>query len=988
MLRIVLFVSLCITLSVTVPAKADDSGSFRGKWWNYYDRGLEYSDKGEWGNALKDFTKAADMRDKDQRMARTYGMHFTDYFPHRELGIAYFHLGDLSRALKELEISIRSAETAKATLYLNRVRKALLSGAADKRISPPQVTLSKPANGILVKDRSIRLAGKAGGEGFISVISINGSPYPVEKAEKEISFSREIQLEDGSNLIRVLAEDLLGNRSEATVTVVAKRDGPGITLSEVIPEERGGKRFVKVTGEITDSAGIRRILVGTQEVVLKDTKSYRLDIAVERTGDSANYLVRAFDILDNETVAPIDLGQIIRAEKDAADAASRQRAELERAARDKAARAQAAQQLEVERLTRLQQESQRLAQEKMLADKIATEKAEAERLAREQAENARITKEKAEQQKLAAERAEAERLASEKAEAERLARIQAGRDRLARETAERVRAAHEKREMERLARERVEQERLASEKAEQERIAVERAEQERLAQERAELEKLAREKALLEKSAKEKAEKTRLAREEAERSRIAKEKAEQERLAAEKAAAEKAAREKVEQQKLAEQKAEQERAARRKAEAERLAQERIAQEQKARENSELEKRQREQAAAILVERQKLKEILDEQKLSKALGTASDKQLELGMITSGEGTKPYQPSAPSVVVAPTVTASSDSGCGIFTSDRENPIITLKGLDAIPQVFVDSFPLDGEISDNCRVDRLLINGRDIAINKGKKIYFSKVIRIESGENVIKIEAYDGAGNKARGTVIVTRKLPSVMQNGSRMSLVVLPFDFNRTAGSVTPLASDYLTGAMTEQKRFLIAERLKLKNVLEEQKCSQAMLEDTERTAKLGKIMAAEAIVATNVRETERSLEVTSRVINTETSEVMDVLDAYTEDKSPPAVKELMAGLAAKIARVFPVAEGIVISRDDDQIMTDLGTGSYVKQRHGAIFYRKGKEIRHPATGKSLGWDSIKLGEGYISEVQEGFSKVRLADRYRDGQINPSDLVVTK
>lgn len=889
-LKIVLLFVVINLVASGMPAslEASESGTFRGKWWNYYDRGLESGAKGDWGNALKDFTKAIDMRNKDQRMARTYGIHFIDYFPHRELGITLFHLGELTKALKELEESVQSTESSKAIHYLNQVRKALLSGTASRQILPPQIFLNEPADGRLIKDRSVRLSGKAQGEGFISAIRINGKPYPVEKSEKEVPFIQSIELEDGANSILVFVEDLLGNRSEMKVTVNAKRDGPGIALSKVVPEERNGMRFVRVTGEITDSAGIRRITVGNKDVTSNDDKLYRLDIAVERTADSSTFFVRAFDVLGNETVAPIDLSQLIRDERIAEDASVRQQKELERLAEEEAARELAAQQLALQRLTMLQQEALQRAQKKAEADKVAAEKLELERVMRAEAEKVRIARELAEQQALAAERAKAER--------------------------------------------------LAREKAEQQRMAIELAERER--------------------------------------------------LAVEKASAEKAAQEIIQQQLLAQQKIEQDRADRQKAEAKRLELEQIAREQRARDSAEQERREREQAAAILVERQKLKAILDEQKLSKALGAASDKQLDLGKIASGEGTKPFQPTERPPAAAPVPAVSSGTACKSIRADREKPIITLKGLDAIPQVFVDSFPLDGEISDNCRVERLLVNGRNVSISKGRKIYFSKVVRIENGKNTIKLEAFDGAGNKAVGTIVVTRKLPSVLQSGSRMSLVVLPFDFASSTSSITPLASQYLTGAMTDQKRFLIAERLKLKNILDEQKFSQAMLEDAERTAELGRLMAAEAIVATSVRETDHSLEVTSRIINTETSEIMNVLDAYSEDKSHAAVKELMTGLAAKIARVFPIVEGVVISHDGDQVTTNLGAGSHVKHRHGAIIYRKGIEIIHPSSGKSLGWDSIKLGEGYIEEVQKGFSKVRIADRFRDNKINPSDLVMTK
>jgi hypothetical protein len=72
----------------------ETSGSFRGKWWNYFERGSSYTEAAieadRLGNteaklkALKlaqsDFETAISLRDKDQRRARTYGMHLIDYF--------------------------------------------------------------------------------------------------------------------------------------------------------------------------------------------------------------------------------------------------------------------------------------------------------------------------------------------------------------------------------------------------------------------------------------------------------------------------------------------------------------------------------------------------------------------------------------------------------------------------------------------------------------------------------------------------------------------------------------------------------------------------------------------------------------------------------------------------------------------------------------------------------------------------------------------
>ena len=115
-------------------------GPFRHRWWNHYERGLSYADGEFYKEAEADLREALRQRDKDQRMARTYGMHFIDYFPHRELGIVYYQLGDLGPAKEELDLSLRQFPSAKARFYLDRVRKALIEQKALK-ISPPRLTL-------------------------------------------------------------------------------------------------------------------------------------------------------------------------------------------------------------------------------------------------------------------------------------------------------------------------------------------------------------------------------------------------------------------------------------------------------------------------------------------------------------------------------------------------------------------------------------------------------------------------------------------------------------------------------------------------------------------------------------------------------------------------------------------------------------------------------------------------------------------------------
>ena len=87
-------------------------------YWEYYTDGLSFSEAGKWEEAINTFQKAISMDTKDRSKTRTYGMHFIEYFPHRELGIVYFHLKQIEKAKEELEKSLSMEKSPKAQEYL------------------------------------------------------------------------------------------------------------------------------------------------------------------------------------------------------------------------------------------------------------------------------------------------------------------------------------------------------------------------------------------------------------------------------------------------------------------------------------------------------------------------------------------------------------------------------------------------------------------------------------------------------------------------------------------------------------------------------------------------------------------------------------------------------------------------------------------------------------------------------------------------------
>ena len=652
---IILIAGLLIFCAASWGLAGDDSGTFRGKWWNYYGRALGSAETGEWEKAIADLKKTISMREKDQRMARTYGMHFIDYFPHRELGIAYLTTGDINEAVNELERSVRDEESAKAIFYLNRARKSQILNSTGGTILPPVIRVESPEENSTVKGMTVKVRGKVAGEGLVSRVVVNGEPYRFELAREEIDFEKEIQLSDAENRITVVCEDLLGNRSEKNLVLSVDREGPGITLSDIRGEEKDGQKLVRISGTVSDATGIRKVMVGDQELPVKGEKNYAFDISIERKKIGGSLLIQAFDILDNDTAAVIDLK---------------------------------------------------------------------------------------------------------------------------------------------------------------------------------------------------------------------------------------------------------------------------------------------------------KELAAFQKLPDPVLLAFN--------------------------AP----------GILSFDKERPSLKLREAGEAQVVFIDRYFVEGEAYDNKKVETIKINGKEISSGKGKKVFFNKMIKLNPGSNRINVEAFDASGNRTTAEVLVRREIPSVMQVGARMSFTVLPFESRQKKPDYALLAYDLLIGSFVEQKRFNVVERAKLEQVLQEQKLTKAKLADPEHSIRIGKLMSANAIVATSVKEDPKSIEIVSRVINTETSEVMEVKDVFTEDKSISSVKELMDGLAAKIAAGFPLVEGMVINKDHGVVFSDLGSKAKIRKYTAIIVYRRGKELKHPVTGKSLGFDTVKLGEGRIEDVQEDFSKVKILDKPAPHEIHVKDLVITK
>lgn len=331
-------------------------------------------------------------------------------------------------------------------------------------------------------------------------------------------------------------------------------------------------------------------------------------------------------------------------------------------------------------------------------------------------------------------------------------------------------------------------------------------------------------------------------------------------------------------------------------------------------------------------------------------------------------------------------SSSYGLTASLVDNLAPYIKLEGGGTSQVNFDELFLIEGMVGDNSLVSSITINNEPILNKGGKKVFFSVLEKLEVGDNNFQLTAHDDSGNQSTEKIKVERKVQKIKQLGSRMSIAILPFDKKGESSLLTDIVYDKLIDSFLEQSRFKLVERQKLQNILQELHLSSTDLVDPEKASSLGKIISADAILAGSIIETPDSIEVISRLIDTETSTVLTSNDVFDQEKGLSSLSTLLDSLAYKFKRDFPLLEGIIIEVKNTLVMVDIGQEKKIKPLSRLICFRDGPVVKHPVTGKILGAETVELAELKIKDVYKGFSqaeKVRIT-----GDMKVLDKVISK
>ena len=296
------------TKSTAGEAYGPIDGPFRGRWWSYYERGVSSLAVGSTTLAEEDLRAALAGRSRDAWSARTYGLHFVEYFPNRELGVLYYKKEQYDEAEKYLKASLEAVDTERSRYYLDLITKARIAKGQLNDGSAPTALAS--SGSVLVASRTVPVDITAQDDIGVSAVRLNGELLPQRGSEKEVTFHQGLTLDEGEHALAVSTTDLADKTTESAINVVVDMTAPAIGIFSPGADAVTQASSVTLRGAAADKHGVIQVSILDGKVLAESTNGERrLDFSTELAlQDGANrFIVVAKDKAGNEIRTAVDV---------------------------------------------------------------------------------------------------------------------------------------------------------------------------------------------------------------------------------------------------------------------------------------------------------------------------------------------------------------------------------------------------------------------------------------------------------------------------------------------------------------------------------------------------------------------------------------------------------------------------------------------------------------------------------------------------------
>ncbi len=213
-----------------------------GEWFHVYEDGKKALESQDYEKAVTLFREALAGNKTDKHKMRTYGLHFIEYYPHRELGIALYYLGRADEARSELETSLSQEPSERARQYLDKITGGTPPPSVEKKpdasigVATPAVT-TPPGTEMIVGKQTIKLVGERMGVAVLPFENKGAShdlgEIILDKMITVLVNQERFKVMERAQLNRILEEQSLGS-SGVIDAATAAQIGKGIGVDAII----------------------------------------------------------------------------------------------------------------------------------------------------------------------------------------------------------------------------------------------------------------------------------------------------------------------------------------------------------------------------------------------------------------------------------------------------------------------------------------------------------------------------------------------------------------------------------------------------------------------------------------------------------------------------------------------------------------------------------------------------------------------------------
>lgn len=172
---------------------------------------------------------------------------------------------------------------------------------------------------------------------------------------------------------------------------------------------------------------------------------------------------------------------------------------------------------------------------------------------------------------------------------------------------------------------------------------------------------------------------------------------------------------------------------------------------------------------------------------------------------------------------------------------------------------------------------------------------------------------------------------------------------------------ITNALKDSGRVKVVEREKLDKIVQELNLSSSQLANDETRLQLGKLFSARLIASGSIIRYGGKVQVSLRLIETETSEVKVAVtpDPFPETAAPSEIANtLVKELTAKIQKAYPV-RGEVVQVNNNEAVLNVGSDAGLKAGT-KILYLEEKKVK---IGNKLSSSRFDVGTGEVTRVEK-------------------------